>query len=55
MYRRRAPWIDLDDLRDKGAMLVWTQSDPRQVPAAFPRDRTQRRIGGAIDVPMPRR
>src|SRR5262249_56235537 len=30
---RRAPWIDLDDLRDKGAILVWTQSDPRQLPA----------------------
>ena len=29
---RRAPWIDLDDLRRRGAVLVWTEGDPRALP-----------------------
>lgn len=32
---RRAPWIDLADLRTKGAVLVWTDGDPRVIPQAF--------------------
>jgi hypothetical protein len=32
---RRAPWIDLADLRSKGAVVVWTGSDPRVLPPAF--------------------
>jgi 4-amino-4-deoxy-L-arabinose transferase-like glycosyltransferase len=28
----RAPWIDLADLRTRGALLVWTESDPRILP-----------------------
>jgi 4-amino-4-deoxy-L-arabinose transferase-like glycosyltransferase len=32
---RRAPWIDLADLRSKGAVVVWTGSDPRILPPAF--------------------
>ena len=51
---RRAPWIDLDDLRDKGAMLVWTQSDPRQVPAAFAAIAPGAEIGTPFDLPMRR-
>ena len=51
---RRAPWIDLDDLRDKGAMLVWTQSDPRQVPAAFAAIAPSAEIGTPFDLPMRR-
>ena len=31
----RAPWIDLDDLRKQGAVVVWTQGDPTQLPAPF--------------------
>jgi len=31
----RAPWIDLADLRAKGAVLVWTDADPHALPAAF--------------------
>jgi 4-amino-4-deoxy-L-arabinose transferase-like glycosyltransferase len=50
----RAPWIDLDDLRDKGAMLVWTQSDPRQVPAAFAAIAPSAEIGTPFDLPMRR-
>ena len=29
---RRAPWIDLNDLRARGAVIVWTDSDPRVLP-----------------------
>jgi len=50
----RAPWIDLDDLRDKGAMLVWTQSDPRLVPAAFAAIAPSAEIGTPFDLPMRR-
>jgi Dolichyl-phosphate-mannose-protein mannosyltransferase len=32
---QRAPWIDLRDLRAKGAAVVWTDSDPHQLPAKF--------------------
>jgi len=32
---QRAPWIDLADLYARGAVLVWTDSDPRVVPPAF--------------------
>ncbi|MGC1359431.1 MAG: glycosyltransferase family 39 protein [Xanthobacteraceae bacterium] len=32
---RRAPWIDLSDLEAKGAVLVWTDGDPRVMPEAF--------------------
>ena len=31
----RAPWIDLADLKRKGAVVVWTDSDPNKVPAQF--------------------
>jgi hypothetical protein len=31
----RAPWIDLGDLRSKGAVVVWTASDPAVVPVAL--------------------
>jgi hypothetical protein len=26
---KRAPWIDLDDLRAKGAVVIWTGQDPQ--------------------------
>jgi 4-amino-4-deoxy-L-arabinose transferase-like glycosyltransferase len=31
----RAPWIDLADLRRKGAVVVWTDGDPHTLPAGF--------------------
>ena len=31
----RAPWIDLADLRSKGALVVWTAGDLRAVPPAL--------------------
>jgi 4-amino-4-deoxy-L-arabinose transferase-like glycosyltransferase len=50
----RAPWIDLDDLRDKGAVLVWTQSDPAQLPAAFAAIAPGAELGAPFDLPMRR-
>jgi hypothetical protein len=50
----RAPWIDLDDLRNKGAILVWTQSDPRQLPAAFAAMAPGAELGAPFDLPMRR-
>ncbi|HTS42300.1 MAG TPA: glycosyltransferase family 39 protein [Xanthobacteraceae bacterium] len=32
---RRAPWIDLGDLRARGAIVVWTDGDPRVLPVAY--------------------
>jgi 4-amino-4-deoxy-L-arabinose transferase-like glycosyltransferase len=32
---RRAPWIDLGDLRSKGAVVVWTDGDPAVMPIAL--------------------
>ncbi len=32
---QRAPWIDLADLRAKGAAVVWTDRDPHKLPARF--------------------
>ncbi len=31
----RAPWIDLAELRARGALVVWTEGDPATLPAAF--------------------
>ncbi len=50
----RAPWIDLDDLRNKGAALVWTQSDPRQIPPAFAAIAPGAELGAPFDLPMRR-
>jgi len=31
----RAPWIDLDDLRARGALVLWTDSDPAVMPVQY--------------------
>jgi hypothetical protein len=31
----RAPWIDLDDLRARGAVVVWTAGDLKTIPVEF--------------------
>jgi hypothetical protein len=57
----RAPWIDLADLRRRGAVVVWTESDPRVMPEGLravaagaevqePFALTFRRGGRALDV-----
>jgi 4-amino-4-deoxy-L-arabinose transferase-like glycosyltransferase len=32
---RRAPWIDLGDLRARGAVVAWVEGDPRVLPPAY--------------------
>src|SRR5262249_1727189 len=45
--RRRAPWIDVGDLRSKGAVVVWTGSDPTVMPVGL------RRIAGDAQIQPP--
>lgn len=33
--QERAPWIDLNDLRARGAVVVWTVGDPNVLPIAY--------------------
>jgi 4-amino-4-deoxy-L-arabinose transferase-like glycosyltransferase len=44
---RRAPWIDLGDLRTKGALVVWTAGDPNVIPVRF------RAVAGEAQVQPP--
>jgi 4-amino-4-deoxy-L-arabinose transferase-like glycosyltransferase len=44
---RRAPWIDLGDLLSKGAVVVWTDGDPRVIPVRL------RGIAGDAQVQPP--
>ena len=51
---RRAPWINLSDLRAKGAVLVWTDGDPRVVPQAFAAVAPGAKPGAPFDLPYHR-
>jgi hypothetical protein len=51
---RRAPWIDLGDLRRKGAVVVWTQGDLTQLPASLANVAPQAGVGAPFDLPMRR-
>jgi 4-amino-4-deoxy-L-arabinose transferase-like glycosyltransferase len=50
----RAPWIDLDDLRKNGAVVVWTQGDTAQMPPQFTAVATDAAVGAPFDLPMRR-
>jgi 4-amino-4-deoxy-L-arabinose transferase-like glycosyltransferase len=50
----RTPWIDLADLRKQGAVVVWTQGDPAQLPAQFKNVAADASIGAPFDLPMRR-
>src|SRR6185437_9316993 len=43
----RAPWIDLNDLKARGALVVWTYGDPKIMPAEL------RTIAGEAAVQPP--
>jgi 4-amino-4-deoxy-L-arabinose transferase-like glycosyltransferase len=45
---QRAPWIDLSDLKARGAAVVWTDSDPNKLPAKF----AAVAAGGAVQTPF---
>jgi hypothetical protein len=43
----RAPWIDLDDLRARGAVVVWVAGDPDVLPPIF------RAVAGDAEIQPP--
>jgi hypothetical protein len=51
---RRAPWIDLNDLRSRGAVIVWTDSDPHVLPQNFAAVAPGAEVGTPFDVPAHR-
>jgi hypothetical protein len=50
----RAPWIDLNDLRSKGAVVVWTGGDTETLPAQFAGIAPNAEVGAPFDLPMRR-
>jgi 4-amino-4-deoxy-L-arabinose transferase-like glycosyltransferase len=44
---RRAPWIDMSDLRTRGAVVVWTSGDPTTIPPDL------RAVAGEAEVQPP--
>jgi hypothetical protein len=50
----RAPWIDLNDLRKDGAVVVWTQGDPKVLPPQFAAIAPNAEIGAPFDLTMRR-
>jgi 4-amino-4-deoxy-L-arabinose transferase-like glycosyltransferase len=51
---RRAPWIALADLRKNGAVVVWTQSDPKVIPPQLAAVAPNAELGAPFDLPMRR-
>jgi 4-amino-4-deoxy-L-arabinose transferase-like glycosyltransferase len=51
---QRTPWIDLDDLHKKGAIVVWVGGDNAHVPAAFAPVAANAEVGAPFDLPMRR-
>jgi 4-amino-4-deoxy-L-arabinose transferase-like glycosyltransferase len=51
---RRAPWIDLADLRRKGAIVVWTGGDTAHLPAEFAAVAGTADVGAPFELPMRR-
>jgi 4-amino-4-deoxy-L-arabinose transferase-like glycosyltransferase len=51
---RRAPWIDLSDLRAKGAVVVWTGGDTEHLPPKFAAIAGSAEVGKSFTLP-PRR
>ena len=49
---RRAPWIDLADLRARGAVLVWTDSDPNVLPENLAAIAPGAELGTPFDLPF---
>jgi len=51
---RRAPWIDLADLRAKGALVVWTVGDMEHLPANLAAIAPSAKVGTSFTLPMRR-
>ena len=51
---RRAPWIDLNDLRAKGAVLVWNVGDFQHLPPEFAAVAPAAQVGTPLTLPARR-
>ena len=51
---RRAPWIDLGDLRSKGAVVVWTDGDPGVIPVGLRRVAADAQVQPPFALPFRR-
>ena len=51
---QRAPWLDLNDIRKQGAIVVWTEHDPKEMPAQLAAVAPGAEIGTPFDLPMRR-
>jgi Dolichyl-phosphate-mannose-protein mannosyltransferase len=51
---RRTPWIDLADMRKKGAIVVWTGGDTAHMPAEFAEIAGSAQVGTPFELPMRR-
>jgi len=51
---RRSPWVDMNDLRAKGAMVVWTESDDKVLPPKFAAIASGAEVGKPLDLPTRR-
>jgi hypothetical protein len=49
-----APWIDVADLRKRGAVVVWTEGDPHVLPANLAAAAPGAQIGVPFDLPYHR-
>jgi hypothetical protein len=47
----RAPWVDLKDMRAKGAMLVWNVGDLTHLPPVFAAAAPNAQVGTAFILP----
>ena len=45
-----APWIDLPDLRKRGAAIVWTQGDPNVLPPNLAAVAPGAQVGAPFDL-----
>jgi hypothetical protein len=51
---RRAPWIDLADLKKRGAVVVWTEADTANVPTRLGAVTTGAEVQPAFSLPYRR-
>jgi 4-amino-4-deoxy-L-arabinose transferase-like glycosyltransferase len=51
---QRTPWIDLNDLHRKGAIVVWIGGDSSHLPDAFASVAGDAEVGAPFDLPMRR-
>jgi Dolichyl-phosphate-mannose-protein mannosyltransferase len=49
---RRAPWIDLADVRKRGAVVVWTEGDLNSLPASFAAVAAGAEVGAPFTLPF---